>query len=71
MQKAAVLNTCHTVGNFLSELRIRSASSVRLVLFENRLNCCDVRVVADDDDGDDDDDSNKTTLIVQSLKSAA
>jgi len=31
---------------------------VRPVLFENQLNCCEVRNVGDDDDDDDDDDNN-------------
>jgi len=31
---------------------------VRPVLFENQLNCCEVRNVGDDDDDDNDDDYN-------------
>ena len=31
---------------------------MRPVLFENQLNCCEVRNVGDDDDDDNDDDYN-------------
>jgi len=37
---------------FLAEQWIRSAWSVRLHCFENRLNCCEVRKVDDDNDDD-------------------
>jgi len=42
----------------LAEQWIRSAWSVRPILFEKQLNCCEVRNVDDDDDDDDDNDNN-------------
>jgi hypothetical protein len=70
-EKALIFNIHHIVGKFLEVQSIRSTWLVRPVLFENQLNCREVRKVDDDyyggGNGDDDDDDNnniKTSLSV-------
>jgi len=65
LQKAAILNTCRIVTKLLAEQGIRSTWSVRPAVFDNQVNCCEVRNV---DDNDNDRDGDAFILYAQIFK---